>query len=353
MFYFKYWFAHSSMFEGMVKPTNFHQGQENKQKVIFDPVTPDHSASLPRDFGIHPSYQHEWWNYYATTKGNNGQNYFIQWVFFRIAVDERNGRGWQNPQLYLSYIVISNGTQVWKEQRIARGGIGQAGMTSPPFQLWLDNWKWRSVSANPFPGTLEVSTDLFSVHLKTSTSGPFLANGDKGFKIKHKLQSIASFNFSAPFLSIEGTLNLDGQAIEIEGNAWVNKEWGSDLVGNDQQGWDWFAFHLEDDRMLTVSRYRYHGQTSYLSGMLATRAGKSISLDEQELIITPIKNTQLTDQHLVPLHWNIRVPKYNINLTVRAIKTEMWLPFLIPYWEGPITTTGSQRAYGFMQLMGY
>ncbi|AUI85844.1 carotenoid 1,2-hydratase [Vibrio azureus] len=352
-FYFKPWLAENDVFDNTIKSADLHQGSYDEAAVIFEPVIPDKSASLPQDFGVHPSYQHEWWNYYATTQGNNGKNYFIQWSFFRIATDERKDRGWQSPQLYLSHIVVSDGSQAWKEQRIARGGIGQAGMKSAPFQLWVDNWKWRSMGATPFPGTLEVSTDLLSVHLMSKTSGPFVVNGDKGFQVKHKLQSIASFNFSAPFLSIKGTLNLNGQSVRVEGDAWVNKEWGSGLIGNEQQGWDWFAFHLEDGRSLMVNRYRYQGKMPYLSGTLATRSGEIVFLDDKELMIDPIKNTQISEQRLMPLDWHIRIPKYNINLTTQVIRKEMWLPFLFPYWEGPITATGSQQAHGFMQLVGY
>ncbi len=49
-----------------------------------------------------------------------------QWSFFRIATDERETRGGQSPQIYISNVVISSDSKVWKESEcLARGGIGQ------------------------------------------------------------------------------------------------------------------------------------------------------------------------------------------------------------------------------------
>ncbi|MDF5218274.1 lipocalin-like domain-containing protein, partial [Vibrio parahaemolyticus] len=182
-----------------------------ENQTIFEPVLPNEHVSLPSDFRFHPEYQHEWWHYFAKLKDEQGKIYNVQWSYFRVATDERETSGWQNPQLYISHVVVSHGSHVWKEQRVARGGIGQAGMINRPFRLWIDNWTWRSLGATPFPGNLNVNTDTFGLELNTMTSGPFVVNGDKGFQVKHALQSVASFSFSAPFLKVKGSLSLNGK----------------------------------------------------------------------------------------------------------------------------------------------
>ncbi|AYO20171.1 lipocalin-like domain-containing protein [Vibrio owensii] len=326
---------------------------KRESKTIFEPVLPDQHVSLPQDFRFHPDYQHEWWNYFAKVQDKNGKVYNVQWSYFRVATDERDTRGWQNPQLFISHIVVSSGSHVWKEQRVARGGIGQAGMTNRPFRLWIDNWNWRALGSTPFPGNLDVSTDTFALDLNTTTNGPFVVNGDQGFQVKHALQSIASFSFSAPFLNVKGTLTLNGREIPVSGSGWTQKEWGSGLIGEGQQGWDWFVFNLDDGRALTVSRYRHNGQVPHLFGTLSTRSGKVINLTEKDLTMTPLQVTNLSNGRRLPLQWIINVPEQKINLTTRIIKSDMWLPFVIPYWEGPILASGSNEAWGFMQLTGY
>ncbi|MDG2932497.1 lipocalin-like domain-containing protein, partial [Vibrio parahaemolyticus] len=231
-----------------------------ENQTIFEPVLPNEHVSLPSDFRFHPEYQHEWWHYFANLKDEQGKIYNVQWSYFRVATDERETSGWQNPQLYISHVVVSHGSHVWKEQRVARGGIGQAGMINRPFRLWIDNWTWRSLGATPFPGNLNVNTDTFGLELNTMTSGPFVVNGDKGFQVKHALQSVASFSFSAPFLKVKGSLSLNGKRFLVTGSAWAQKEWGSGLIGEGQQGWDWLVYNLNNGRALTVSRYRPNGQ---------------------------------------------------------------------------------------------
>lgn len=325
----------------------------SEQFKVFEPVLPDRTVSLPKDFQFHPEYQHEWWHYFATLEDATGKDYSVQWSFFRIATDERETRGWQSPQIYISNVVVTSATKVWKEQRLARGGIGQAGMTNRPFRIWIDNWNWRALGSTPFPGRLSVETDTFALELDSVTKGPYVLNGENGYQKKHDLLPIASYNFSAPFLALNGTLTLDGADIEVSGNAWLHKEWGSGLLGEGQQGWDWFVFNLDDGSALSVSRYRNDKQMPYVFGTLATRSGKVYQLSDSDLDITPLPNSTLLNGRRMPLQWIINVPKYEINLTTRIQRRDMWLPFVIPYWEGPIMASGSHEASGFMQLTGY
>lgn len=325
----------------------------SEQFKVFEPVLPDRTVSLPQDFQFHPEYQHEWWHYFATLEDANGKDYSVQWSFFRIATDERETRGWQSPQIYISNVVITSATKVWKEQRLARGGIGQAGMTNRPFRIWIDNWNWRALGATPFPGRLSVETDTFGLELDSVTKGPYVLNGENGYQKKHDLLPVASYNFSAPFLALGGTLKLDGAEIEVSGTAWLHKEWGSGLLGEGQQGWDWFVFNLKDGSALSVSRYRNDQQMPYVFGTLATRSGKVYQLSDSDIDIKPLPNSTLLNGRRMPLQWIINVPKYEINLTTRIQRRDMWLPFVIPYWEGPIMASGSHEATGFMQLTGY
>ncbi|MBW3696774.1 carotenoid 1,2-hydratase [Vibrio sp. T187] len=325
----------------------------SENKKVFEPVLPDRNISLPNDFQFHPDFQHEWWHYFASVESESGEKYFIQWSFFRIATDERETTGWQSPQLYIANVVITSKSRVWKEQRLARGGIGQAGMSNRPFRIWIDNWNWRSLSSTPFPGQLKANTDTFGLALNTTAKGPYVLNGDKGYQQKHDLLPVASYNFSAPFLAVSGVLKLDGRTIRVKGNAWLHKEWGSGLLGEGQQGWDWFVFNLDDGKSLSINRYRHNQQLPYVFGTLATRSGKVIQLTEDDIEITPLQNSTLMNGRRLPLQWIINVKEHDINLTTRIVRRDMWLPFVIPYWEGPITASGSHEAKGFMQLTGY
>lgn len=321
---------------------------------VFEPVLPDVAVKLPDDFAFHDHFQHEWWHFFANVVDDNGEEYGVQWSYFRIAESDNAGSGWLNPQIFVSHVVVSNKHHVWKEQRIARGGIGQAGMVNKPFRVWIDNWYWRSLGTTPFPGQLVASTDSFDINLTSSAIGPYVLPGENGYQKKHDLLPVASFNLTAPFVRVKGTLKLgNDKLVPVEGHAWLSKEWGSGLMAEGQKGWDWFVLKLNDEATLSVSRYRQEQQLPYVFGTLSTNDGKVVPITSEDLIIKPLQPNYRIQGKDLPMQWLIQVPKQNISLTAQAINSDLFLPFVIPYWEGPIKAWGTHNATGFMQLTGY
>ncbi|MCG3723556.1 lipocalin-like domain-containing protein [Vibrio cincinnatiensis] len=321
----------------------------------FALVSPDKSVRLPQDFAIHPEYQHEWWHVFANVRDAKGEEYGVQWNYFRVANDDRQDTGWHNSQLFISHVVISNTQQSWKDQRIARGGIGQADMTQQPFRLWIDNWQWRSLGSGPLPSQLMIETDNFGASLQLVANGPYVLPGENGYQSRDDHSSLASYSIYAPFISVKGKLQLDpySDAVSVVGEAWVSKVWGSGLLGEGQQGWDWFVLHLDNSRTLTVIRHRYRNQRPYLYGTLAMREGRTVVLSDSEINISSQSASTIGGDKVLPLQWNISVPSQNIHITTKALNPNLWLPFALPYWEGPIHATGTHEARGFMQLTGY
>ncbi|WP_343033758.1 lipocalin-like domain-containing protein [Vibrio agarilyticus] len=336
-----------------VPTTNLNPVLHRDGSSVFEPVLPTTEISLPRDFHFHPQFQHENWHYLATLHDQHGQQYTVQWNYFRIATDERVTYGWNSPQLYIASVVVTDSEQAYQDLRLARGGIGQGGMISEPFQIWLDNWKWVGDGMSPFPGKLDVTTEQFALNLQTKPNGPFVLNGEQGYQVKHQDGVLAAYSVSAPFLDVMGTLDLNGQPIAVHGQAWLQKEWGSGLLVDEHNGWDWFALHLENGNALSVSQYRDDNGAPFRFGTLTFANGKTVTLDSNQITLKPLTQTTLANGRTVPLQWRISVPAYDIQLITQVNQRNMWLPFMLPYWEGPIHTIGAQKAKGFMQLTGY
>ncbi len=336
---------------------------ENEVKELLQAdtaLTSEHVAEgpvvLPADFRFHPEFQHEWWNYAASVYDSQGQHYFVQWSYFRLAnADKRDSLGWSNSQIYSSHIAISTDKNIWKEQRIARGGIGQAGLHNPPFRIWIDNWAWRSLGRTAFPGHLDVKSDQFSVSLYSDNHGRLILPGKRGLQRKHASIPIATYNMQAPYLSVYGQLQLEesGQPISVKGTAWMSKEWGNGLMTNTQQGWDWFVINLNERTTLSLKRMRQDTELPFIFGTLSTQDGKVISLARDDVAITPLNNVELENGKALPMAWRITLAEYNIDLTTHVDNSNSWLPFAIPYWQGSIHTTGSHEVKGFIQSVGY
>lgn len=322
---------------------------------VFEPALPGEPVILPDDFAMHPEYQHEWWHFFANVKDAQGNEYGVQWNYFRIARNEQDQPGWDNSQLYSSHVVISTRDHVWREQRMERGGLGLAGLRPDPFRMWIDNWSWRSTGDDPLPGRLTVNTDSFALGLQMERNGPYVLPGDQGYQAKHNLMPVASYNIQAPFIKVRGSLKLGKNMppVVVQGSAWMSKEWGSGLLAEGQKGWDWFVLDLDQHTTLTVSRFRHNLQLPYVFATLSNRNGQVVTLNEDDVTVTPLHMMSLPNGKLVPLQWNISIPEQGINITTSVMNQHLWLPFALPYWQGAIYSLGSHRAQGFMQLTGY
>ncbi|MDE1236407.1 lipocalin-like domain-containing protein [Vibrio aestuarianus] len=332
-----------------------HSTNLETDKIIFEPVLPNNSVVLPRDFKFHPEFQHEWWHYFANVADESGEQYNIQWSYFRIASDDRTAKGWLNPQIYVSHVVISSADKVWREQRISRGGIGQAGFDIKPFKLWIDNWSWRSLGVSPLPGILDIATDTFSLSLQSVATGSFILPGEDGYQSKHNLQPIASYNLRSPSMTVKGQLTLEGlpQTLKVSGSAWLSKEWGNNLLPSPNRNWDRFVFNIDGQNTLVVNRYRLYQKMPYVTGTLIQSSGKIIMLSEDDIVVSPVAASASNATDNVPRQWIIKIPKYDMRLVIEAVNSNMGSTFFIPYWEGPVRVNGNSKIAGFMQLTGY
>lgn len=326
---------------------------KTENKFTYDPVLPDYTIQYGQDFAEHEHFHNEVWHYRANLKGDDGKEYAVQWAVYRVANGDQQGIGWKNAQVYTAQVVVSTAQQSWSQQRIARGGIGQAGVMMYPFRLWIDDWAWISNNNFALPGELTVKTDDFQVSLHSASYGPFVLNGDKGYKKTHDLMSTAAYSFSAPFLKAKGTLTLNGREVQVQGLAWLDKEWGNHLVANQSLYWDQFNLHLTDGRVLSLTQYHNPQNMLYISGTLSSKEGATTLIKDDEVRIYPLEKEYLLNGKELPLRWVIEIPKYQMSLITQSLNKELWLPFLVPSWEGPIVVKGSHKGVGFMQLTGY
>ncbi len=319
----------------------------------FDPVLPNSGLSFPKDYYEHPGFQHEKWVMTANAINQRGDSVGIQWTTFRVSSDDRETKGWLDPRLYIAKVVITTKNKKWVGERLARGGIGQAGVNKRPYRVWIDDWQWRSLGKSPFPGLLSAVSNDFSLKLSINSNSKSIPLGENGYSKKHDLLPIASYEYIVPFLTVRGNITLGDEAYTISGKAILEHEWASGFLDEYQQGWDWFIINLDKNRKLLVTQYRHTDQLPYKYGALLYKNGDSVALDDTDFTLQTLPARELSNGRKLPLEWIINVPKYNINLTTQVVRNEQWLDTYIPYWQGPITTTGSHQVTGFMQLTGY
>ncbi|UTM58714.1 carotenoid 1,2-hydratase [Photobacterium sp. CCB-ST2H9] len=349
----------------------------------FEQVTPGKPLIFPQDHLSHPGFRTEWWYLTANLMSDSGQWIAVQWTLFRTSARPNQGdvqaTGWQSPQRFMAHAVVTTAQKRWQAERFARGGIGQAGVTAEPFTLWLDNWRWQGQeqgkrqAASPFPGTLTFRDHNMDVMLKMRSFGNRVLQGDAGYSQKDPADPrLASYYYSMPFLNIDGEIRLDGELYKVKGEGWFDREWSSQVMSEHQQGWDWFSIHLDDGRALMLYQLRSRKHPPFVFGSLSWPDGRSIRITQGKARMTPIRMATLrsasqgteiqgaetpgTDNQTereFPVRWHLVVPEQHIELDVQARRDDQLLPFLFPYWEGPVTVTGSHTGQGFMELTGY
>lgn len=310
--------------------------------------------NFPQDHGPHPQFRIEWWYVTANLHGADGQSYGAQWTLFRAALSPGESDGWQSPQAWMGHAALTSKDSHHVAERLARGGIGQAGVTLTPFVAFIDDWKMASKSA---PGAdeiadLEVSaagTD-FAYDLTLSAKGPIVLHGQSGYSVKSP-EGQASHYYSQPAYKVSGQITLPGGPVAVTGQAWLDREWSSQPLSANQSGWDWFSLHFDDGTKLMGYRLRDSGAGFSVATWIAGD-GRAEPQAPGALRVTPLETARVAD-HDIPVRWRIELPGKAINVTTKALNPNAWMNTQVPYWEGPVTVEGSHQGEGYVEMTGY
>lgn len=353
---------------------------------------PDYPMSFPQDHGTHDQFDIEWWYLTANLQDEAGDPFGLQWTLFRfknpspssyqaevnnsssslnnspVTLNESTvslDKKWHNNQIYMAHASIHSLDTHWFSEKFARGGVGNAGLTTLPLSLFIDDWQWLNCDgdAGLFPSTLTFSaTDTSKPNVEARATftlkqtGPLVQHGENGFSVKSN-SGHASHYYSAPFISIEGELTqaidtVTTAPIKLKGQAWFDQEWTSQLLDTGTQGWDWLSLHLDDGNKIMAFRMRLKNQDDYVTGSYITSTGEQITLQPGDLTLQPV-SVKKVDGRQLPLIWKLMISSKKIDLTISTLKDKQWNNAAIPYYEGMVKIEGSHGGAGFLELTGY
>ena len=279
----------------------------------------------------------------------------LQWTQFRQGLEPRPpteapppASDWPLQAAWMAHGAVSFQGSHWFSERFARGGIGQAGARAEPLQVWLDHWQLEAVA--PGQWRLNASGEGWAYELNLEPDGRIVRHGDEGFSAKTE-NGQGSMYFSLTDIAINGTVTVDGTEHQVTGTGWLDREWSSQFLRSDQQGWDWFALRLDNGGRLMVFRVG-RGEKAFLSGTWLGPDGSVHSLSAEQIQLTPTGQRD-TDHGRIPAEWRIEIPSHGLDLIIGAPKGEYWNRGLYPYWESPVTVTGTHTGKGYMELTGY
>lgn len=310
------------------------------------------ALTFPADHGPHPAFRIEWWYVTANLKDEDGRDYGAQWTLFRSALAPREGEGWASPQIWMGNAALTTPDTHYSAERLARGGIGQAGVKAEPFAAYIDEWRLAAPDAEGI-NRLDMTAGGkdFRYELRLDANGPLILHGDRGYSVKSE-SGQASYYYSQPSYRVSGTLNLPAKNVAVTGTAWLDREWSSQPLAADQKGWDWFSLHFETGEKLMGFRLRHTGGRNFVSGTWIAADGTATPLEPNALKLTPQATAQVAGR-TVPVLWRVELPVRQLDVTVKAINDAAWVEGRFPYWEGPVRVTGSNQGAGYLEMTGY
>lgn len=342
-------------------------GVLRQQLEGYAKVVPGKQFVFPDDHGIHPGFRIEWWYLTGNLKDAKGQDWGLQWTLFRQSMDAMPVLdGWSSNQLWMAHAAITTPNGHLHEQRFARGGIGQAGVLAPSradllrseagvFSAWIDDWSWLANSANPFPSTLNFAIGETKLAVTLDSVTPWVLNGNNGYSQKSG-QGQASYYYSQPHIRVSGNVTHNQEVIPLKGHAWLDREWSSQPLSANQQGWDWFSLHLKSGEALMVYRLRQTDERHWLSGSWVKPNGKSQPLGPDDIVLTELARQRIDagEQSVeLPLNWKIELPKLGKQWEIGALYDQQWMDTQFPYWEGVVKVDDGRSGEGYMELTGY
>lgn len=351
---------------------------------------------FPDDHGPHPDFRTEWWYYTGNLSTAEGRRFGYQLTIFRTAlrppaggvttghtdaagdrsegdVVRSEGDGsdstWSTRQLYMAHFAVVDeraGVHVGFE-RFSRGAAGLAGARARPFRVWLEDWSVSGQTADSVRlraagegadeegdgerGADEAAVDLSLVRLK-----PIVLQGDDGLDRKGAEPGNASYYYSMTRMRTSGTLRVGGESYEVGGLSWLDREWSTSALGEDQVGWDWFSLQLDDGRDVMFYRLRLRdgGTSPFSNGVVVGADGSVRRLSTRDVEVEPLRYWDSPASGArYPVAWSFRIPDASIDLDLTPLVDGQEMTHSVTYWEGAVRAAGSHAGSGFVEMTGY
>ena len=322
--------------------------------------------SFPRDHSSHPDFKTEWWYYTGHLETEEGRNFGYQVTFFRFGLRDRQEGENAAPftDLYFAHFALSDKSHknfLFRE-RAQRGHDGKAGALTDRYLVWNESWKVEGKDGSHW---IEVQDRDDALKLKLTPLKAAVLHGESGLSRKGEGRGRASYYYSLSRLQSEGDLTYDGKRFRVRGLSWMDHEFGSDQLGEEQVGWDWFSIQLDNrtELMLYLIRRRGGSLDPYSSGTLISRDGSARHLKQDEFHVKQTGQWKSPQSGaLYPMGWEVRVPAAGIEIELapffpgQELVTEK--STRVTYWEGAVQVKGrygkeAVTGQGYVEMTGY
>jgi predicted secreted hydrolase len=320
---------------------------------------------FPDDHGAHPAFRTEWWYFTGNLHTPSGRRFGYELALFRVGLSpEQVARTsqWATNQVYMGHLAITDvQSRMFRfDERLARNALDLAGAQQDPLRIWVEDWSIAVATGAKGLWQLHAGTDEMALALELTEVKPVVLQGEAGLSAKSGKPGNASYYYSIPRLDTRGTITVDGELFRVAGLSWMDREWSTSALGEDQVGWDWFSLQLSDgyDLMFYQLRRKDGDIDPHSMGALIDPDGRSFPLRAQDVFVEALDVWESPRGGVYPSHWRIKVEPGDIVLEITPVLDDQELDVSVRYWEGAVNVAGRHgdtevSGKGYVELTGY
>ncbi len=336
----------------------------------FSIATAPYHYQFPRDHAAHDAYRSEWWYFTGHLRASNGHRFGYELTFFRFALQPRASKRnageseWYAYQLYPAHFAVSdvtNGKFTYHET-FARDALRQGYASEERLDVGANRWRLSGTEEVRPRLHLRASSGSDAIDLTLQSEKVPAIHGHGGISQKGPCRSCASHYYSFTRLQTMGVVTAGGVRYAVDGNSWMDHEFGSDELQPNQSGWDWFALQLRDGREVMLYRLRQKdgSTTPQSSGSLVARNGTVEYLPLSAFTIATTNSWKSPHTNAIyPNGWRAAVRGIDTPLVIVPLLADQELVDAsgTTYWEGAADVrnakTGESIGEAYVELTGY
>jgi len=338
------------------------------EELSWKTASPDQEIRFPTDHYAHPGFKTEWWYFTGNLEAENGRRYGYQITFFKQGIRPSAYPAvqsqWVRDWFAFAHFAMSDiGAKEFRhDEKVVRGGFGEAVFpVDGVLVAQIGDWKAERVGEQQWR-IIANSDKGFAVNFELNAERPPVLQGERGYSRKGPTPDRASMYYSQTRMKTTGTLTLAGKKIPVTGLSWMDREWATNQLDQDQAGWDWFSLQGDDGSDLMVYQIRKTDGSAdpYSKGLWLAADAQSVVLRRDDFVLQPLRTWRTPDKSAsYPVEWKVEIPSRDIAITVRATFDAQELAFdPVHYWEGAVTFTGTREGQpwsgrGYLEMTGY
>jgi len=328
---------------------------------------PGRKLTFPADHYSHPDFKTEWWYYTGHLQSESGKRYGYQVTFFRFGLRDRQNELKEKPlfsELYMAHFALSDigAKKFYYRERINRGYNDKAGAATDRYRVWNEDWR---VEGDAINHEIQVRDRGTRLRLNLKSLKPPVLHGDQGLSQKGEGEGRASYYYSLTRMQTDGELTIGDKTEKVRGLSWMDHEFGSNQLRQDQVGWDWFSIQLDNqtELMLYLMRRKDGSIDPYSSGTLVNADGSTQHLALKDFRIDVLDRWKSPKSGAdYPMKWKVAVPAEEVELEILPAFPVQELitnrSTRVTYWEGAVDIRGTYKnkpvtGDGYVEMTGY